>query len=65
MKAQAAIDIRQFMQHYHDAWEDNVTETILSYCSEDVARRVVKIPHQCANARSPDRGPVSKARPYR
>jgi steroid delta-isomerase-like uncharacterized protein len=36
MKEQPAKHIREFMQQYFDAWEEGVTEKILSYYPDDV-----------------------------
>jgi steroid delta-isomerase-like uncharacterized protein len=36
MKEQPAIDVREFIQEYFDAWRDGITEKILSYYSDDV-----------------------------
>ena len=36
MKEKFATDIREFMQEYFDAWQEGVTEKILSYYSDDV-----------------------------
>ena len=44
MKAQTAIDIRQFMQQYFDAWEESVTEKILPYYSDDVVIDLLGVP---------------------
>ena len=44
MKAQTAIDTRQFIQQYFDAWEESVAEKILSYYSDDVVIDVLGVP---------------------
>ena len=41
MKEKLATDIREFIQEYFDAWQEGVTERILSYYSDDV---VINLP---------------------
>jgi steroid delta-isomerase-like uncharacterized protein len=44
MKEQPALDIRQFMQQYFDAWEEGIAEKILSYYSDDVVINLLSGP---------------------
>ena len=44
MKEKLATDIREFIQEYFDAWQEGVTETILSYYSDDVVIDLLGVP---------------------
>jgi len=46
MKENPAADIREFIQEYFDAWQEGVTEKILSYYSDDVVINLYNVPAQ-------------------
>ena len=55
MKEQLAIDVREFIQEYFDAWQEGVTEKILSYYSDDVVINLLGGP-ALLEGRSPSLG---------
>jgi steroid delta-isomerase-like uncharacterized protein len=44
MKEKLATDIREFIQEYFDAWQEGVTEKILSYYSDDIVINLLNVP---------------------